>query len=265
MTIVQVIVLALVQGLTEFLPISSSGHLILTPHFLGWEDQGLAFDVAVHLGTLFAVVLYFRNDLIDMASAGLKVATGGPMTQSARMLLWVIIATIPAGLVGLLFDDFIEGNLRSPFVIAMTTIGFGVLLWLSDVFKREHRAERDLTYKDALLIGSAQALALIPGTSRSGITMTAGLALGLGREAAARFSFLMSIPIIVLASGLQVLKLIKSQEAVNWVMLGLGVAFSAVAAYVCIRLFLKFIGTIGFLPFALYRIALGALILWVLV
>ncbi len=265
MTLLQVIILALVQGLTEFLPISSSGHLILTPHFFGWEDQGLAFDVAVHLGTLLAVVSYFRRDLIDMAGAGIGVLRGGPVTPSARLLFWVGLATIPAGLAGLLFNDIIETSLRSPFVIAMTTIGFGVLLWLSDVFKREHRAERDLTWKDALLIGAAQALALIPGTSRSGITMTAGLALGLGREAAARFSFLMSIPIIILASGLQVLKLIKAQEAVDWGMLMLGVACSAVAAYLCIRWFLKFIGTIGFLPFALYRIALGVVILWVLV
>lgn len=265
MTLTQVIVLALVQGLTEFLPISSSGHLILTPYFMGWSDQGLAFDVAVHLGTLFAVVAYFRRDLLDMAGAGISVLTGGPVTPSARMLMWVIIATIPAGMIGLLFSDFIETSMRSPFVIAMTTIGFGVLLWLSDVFKKEHRTERELTYKDALLIGVAQALALIPGTSRSGITMTAGLALGLGREAASRFSFLMSIPIIALASGQQVLKLSKTEEAVDWGMLALGVVFSAVAAYVCIRLFLKFIGKIGFLPFALYRVALGGLILVVLV
>ncbi len=265
MTITQVVVLALVQGLTEFLPISSSGHLILTPHFLAWSDQGLAFDVAVHLGTLFAVVAYFRHDLTAMSRAGVSVLKGGPVTQSARMLLWVIIATIPAGLVGLFLGGFIETSLRSPFVIAMTTMGFGVLLWLSDVFKKEHRTERDLTYKDAILIGLAQALALIPGTSRSGITMTAGLALGLGREAASRFSFLMSIPVILLASLLQVHKLIKAEEAVDWVMLALGVVFSAVAAYVCIRLFLKFIGRIGFLPFALYRIALGILILVVLV
>ncbi|MEM7083840.1 MAG: undecaprenyl-diphosphate phosphatase [Pseudomonadota bacterium] len=265
MTSLQVIVLALVQGLTEFLPISSSGHLILTPHFLGWSDQGLAFDVAVHLGTLFAVMLYFRRDIIDMAGAGIGVLRGEPVTPSARLLMWVALATVPAGLAGLLLSDFIETSLRSPFVIAMTTIGFGVLLWLSDVFKREHRVERDLTYKDALLIGAAQALALIPGTSRSGITMTAGLALGLGRQAAARFSFLMSIPIILLASGLQVLKLIKANESVDWSMLLLGVVCSAVAAYLCIRLFLSFIDRIGFLPFALYRVALGALILWVLV
>lgn len=265
MTVIQVIVLALVQGLTEFLPISSSGHLILTPHFFGWEDQGLAFDVAVHLGTLLAVVWFFRRDLFDMAGAGLSVVRGGPVTLPARLLFWVGLATIPAGLAGLLFNDFIETSLRSPLVIAATTIGFGVVLWLSDVFKREHRQERDLTWKDALLIGAAQALALIPGTSRSGITMTAGLALGLGREAAARFSFLMSIPIIVLASGLQVLKLIKADDPVAWDMLILGVVCSGVAAYLCIRWFLKFIGTIGFLPFALYRVALGVVILWVLV
>lgn len=265
MSLTQALVLALLQGLTEFLPISSSGHLILTPHFLGWKDQGLAFDVAVHLGTLLAVMLYFRRDLVEMALAGTQVMRGGEVTPPARMLLWVALATIPAGLVGLLFNDFIETALRSPAVIAATTIGFGLLLWLADVLKKETRTERDLSWRDALLIGGAQALALIPGTSRSGITMTAGLALGLGREAAARFSFLMSIPVILLASGLQILKLLSHTDPVNWSMLLTGVVASAVSAYLCIRLFLKWIGRMGFMPFAIYRVVLGIVILMVLV
>ncbi|NNF16608.1 MAG: undecaprenyl-diphosphate phosphatase [Gammaproteobacteria bacterium] len=265
MSWLQVVVLAVVQGLTEFLPISSSGHLILTPHLLGWNDQGLAFDVAVHLGTLIAVVTYFRNDLSDMLISGMAVVSGKPPTPAAYLLKFVIIATVPTALVGFFLNDLIELYLRSPLVIGLTTIGFGVLLWLSDVFKREHRDTGDLTTRDALLIGLAQVLALIPGTSRSGITMTAGLALGLGRKAAARFSFLMAIPIIFLASGLQVVKLVQSPLATDWLMLGAGVVLSAIAAYLCIRWFLAWIERCGFLPFALYRILLGIVIFVLLV
>jgi len=262
---IQVVVLALIQGLTEFLPISSSGHLILVPSFLGWNDQGLAFNVAVHLGTLLDVLAYFKKDVTEMAFAGLGIVSGKPASPASKLLIWVTIATIPAGLAGLALGDLIEDHLRSPLVIALTTIGFGILLWLSDVFKKEHRVEQDLTVKDAILIGLAQALALIPGTSRSGITMTAGLALGLGRTAAARFSFLMSIPIIILASGLQILKLIKSPDPVDWSMLGLGVVVSAIAAYLCIRWFLSWIDRCGFWPFAVYRVLLGLVIFAVLV
>jgi len=259
----QVLFLALLQGLTEFLPISSSGHLILAPYLLGWQDQGLAFDVAVHLGTLLAVMLYFRRDIVDMAFAGTQVLRGGDVTPPARMLFWVGLATIPAGLAGLLFDDIIETTLRSPLVFAATTIGFGILLWLADVYKKEVRTEHELTWRDALMIGGAQALALIPGTSRSGITMTAGLMLGLGREAAARFSFLLSIPVILLASMWQVIKLVRQAEPVDWSLLLLGVVVSAISAYVCIRLFLQWIGRTGFLPFAIYRVLLGVLVIWV--
>lgn len=265
MSWLQVIVLALVQGLTEFLPISSSGHLILVPYLLGWQDQGLAFDVAVHLGTLIAVVGYFRHDLHEMLEAGIAVARGQPPTPAAHLLKFVVIATVPAALAGLFFNGFIEQQLRSPSLIAATTIGFGVMLWLSDVFKREHRDIADLTVMDAVLIGLAQVLALIPGTSRSGITMTAGLALGMGRKAAARFSFLMAIPIIFLASGLQVLKLLQSPVATDWGMLATGVICSAVAAYLCIRWFLGWIERCGFLPFALYRVLLGIVIFVLLV
>lgn len=265
MSFLHILVLALVQGLTEFLPISSSGHLVLLPHFLGWPDQGMAFDVAVHLGTLIAVVWYFRKDVLEMMYAGTARIAGRPDTPATQLLKCLIIATIPAGLVGLLLNGWIESELRSPLVIATTTIVFGILLWLSDVFKKEHRNEGDINYKDALLIGLAQVLALIPGTSRSGITMTAGLSLGLGREAASRFSFLMAIPIILLASILQVIKLARSEVQTDWMVLILGILISAVSAYVCIRLFLSWIGRMGFWPFAVYRVLLGILILVVLV
>jgi len=186
-----IIWLALVQGLTEFLPVSSSAHLILVPSLLGWPDQGLAFDVAVHLGTLIAVVTYFRRDILNLFIAWLGSITGKGMSPEARLAWGVIVGTIPAGIVGLLFKDLIEIYLRSPLVIAATTIIFGLLLWFADKRAKLQRDELSLGWQDFLVIGGAQAMALVPGTSRSGITITAGLLLGLPREAAARYSFLL--------------------------------------------------------------------------
>lgn len=265
MNLLQIFILSLVQGLTEFLPISSSGHLVLAPHLFGWADQGMAFDVAVHLGTLIAVVWYFKKDVREMFYAGIGIVTGQNPTTATHFFKALVIATIPAGIAGLMFSGLIERDFRAPIVIATTTIVFGIVLWLSDVYKKEHRDEHDINYKDALLIGLAQVLALIPGTSRSGITMTAGLALGLGREAAARFSFLLAIPVITLASLLQIFKLVRSSQAVDWLALFLGVVVSAVSAYLCIRVFLSWIEKVGFLPFAIYRVVLGIAIIAVLV
>ena len=168
MTTLQIIVLAIVQGLTEFLPISSSGHLVLVPYAFGWTDQGLAFDVAVHVGTLSAVVWYFRRDLLSVTRAWFASLGGGGLTPDARLAWAVLIGTIPVGLAGLAFKDLIEAHLRSPLVIAATTAGFGVALWLADRLGRRQRDERHLTVADVLVIGVAQAVALIPGTSRSG-------------------------------------------------------------------------------------------------
>ena len=263
-----IIWLALVQGLTEFLPVSSSAHLILVPRLLGWEDQGLAFDVAVHLGTLLAVVGYFRADIVTLSvawtrSLGALAGRGAAIGPEARLAWGVILGTIPAGLVGLAFKGVIETHLRSPLVIATTTILFGLLLWLADRRARLARDEYTLGWQDFLVVGAAQALALVPGTSRSGITITAGLLLGLTREAAARYSFLLSIPIIVL-SGLGVTKdLLEESAPVDWTALALGTAVAAVSAYLCIRLFLAVINRMGMGPFVLYRLALGALLLWV--
>ena len=195
MDAIQVILLALIQGLTEFLPISSSAHLILPAQLLGWVDQGLAFDVAVHVGSLLAVVIYFRRDIGNIVLAWLK-ALNGPATEDSRLGWFIIWATVPAGLVGLLFNDLIEAHLRSVAVIAATTLIFGLLLGVADKRSSKRQSLSDITLKQALWIGCAQALALIPGTSRSGVTMTAALFLGLTRQAAARFSFLLSIPII---------------------------------------------------------------------
>ena len=207
MDTVQTILLALLQGLTEFLPISSSAHLILLPRLLGWEDQGLAFDVAVHVGTLLAVILYFHEDVRRLLLAWFASIVNRQMSADARLAWLVVLGTIPAALTGLLLDDVIETHLRSPLVIALTTIGFGVLLGVADQRGRQARREDSLSVMDVVWIGLAQALALIPGTSRSGVTMTAALALGLTRTAAARFSFLLSIPVILMAGSYKTLQL----------------------------------------------------------
>ncbi len=256
-----IIWLALVQGLTEFLPISSSAHLILVPKLLGWPDQGLAFDVAVHLGTLIAVVTFFRNDILKLFLAWVGSISGKGMSAEARLAWGVILGTIPAGIVGLLFKDYIEIYLRSPLVIAATTILFGLLLWFADRRAKLARDELTLGWQDFLVIGGAQALALIPGTSRSGITITAGLLLGLTREAAARYSFLLSIPIIVL-SGLSLTSdLLGSAEPVDWKALALGTVIAAISAFACIHFFLSWINRMGMLPFVIYRLLLGVLLL----
>jgi len=257
------IVLAIVQGLSEFLPISSSGHLVLVPYLFGWEDQGLAFDVAVHVGTLFAVVTYFRRELLAMAKAWLGSFAGGGMTPDARLAWYVIIGTIPVGLAGLAFGTVIEEKLRNPVAVATTLTVFGVLMWLADRWGRRERDEHSLGWRDAILIGLAQALALMPGTSRSGVTMTMARALGLKREAAARFSFLLAVPGIAMAGGYEGLKLVAGAgNGTDWGVIVLGVAVAAVTGYLCIAWLLKVINRIGLAPFAIYRFAIAALLFW---
>lgn len=263
MELIQIVLLALVQGLTEFLPISSSAHLILFPVLSGWADQGLAFDVAVHVGTLSAVVWYFRHELRVMLRDWFASIHQRQRVGDSNLAWAVGFGTIPAALAGLLFNDYIETALRSPLVIATTTVIFGLLLWWADAQGKRERSEHSIGWRDVVVIGLAQALALIPGTSRSGITMTAGLMLGLTRAGAARFSFLLSIPIILLAGGYNGLKLAQSGQAVDWSALGLGVLFSALSAYLCIHLFLKALERIGMLPFVIYRLLLGAVLFWI--
>ena len=263
MDFIQIVVLALVQGLTEFLPISSSAHLILMPYFFDWPDQGLAFDVAVHVGTLTAVVVYFREQLSSM-SRDWVVSLQKRQTYGDSRLVWAVgVGTIPVGLAGLLFGDFVEQHLRSTLVIAITTILFGVLLGWADIKGQRQRDEHSLNWRDIIIIGCAQALALIPGTSRSGITITAALMLGLTREAAARFSFLLSIPAILLPGGLKVVELMEASHSIDWMALFLGVVLSAVSAYLCIHFFLKLLDRIGMMPFVAYRMVLGVILLWV--
>lgn len=260
---IEAIVLAIVQGLSEFLPISSSGHLILVPYFAGWEDQGLAFDVAVHVGTLFAVVAYFRGQLFAMARAWFGSFRSGPLSPDARLAWCVLVATIPVGLAGMLFAGWIEANLRNPVFVAFTLSGFGLLMWLADHFGRQQRDEYTIGWRDALLIGAAQALSLMPGTSRSGVTMTLGRSLGLTREAAARFSFLLAVPSIAMAGVYELTQLLQDPgNDADWPLMGLGVAVSAATGYLCIHWLLKVITRIGLAPFALYRFALAGLIVY---
>ncbi|MDH5395700.1 MAG: undecaprenyl-diphosphate phosphatase [Gammaproteobacteria bacterium] len=258
----QIIVLALVQGLTEFLPISSSAHLILVPVLSDWPDQGLAFDVVMHLGTLSAVIWYFKKDVVQLTVDWTHSCVQKKTIGESRLAWLVILGSIPVGLAGLLFHNFIDHALRSPLVIAWATIGFGLLLGISDYVGKNTDSEHQLSWKNGIIIGFAQALALIPGTSRSGITMTAGLFAGLTRQGAARFSFLLSIPAIVMAGGYKTLKLIQEGNGVDWFSLGLGYALSAISAYVCIHYFLKMLETIGMLPFVIYRVAQGLILLY---
>lgn len=260
MALMHIILLAVMQGLTEFLPISSSAHLILLPELSGWADQGLAFDVSVHVGTLTAVVWYFRHDLRVMLRDWFASLLARKNVGESRLAWAVGLGTIPVGLAGLLFQHQVETALRSPTVIAWATLIFGLLLWWADAQGKRQRSEHSIGWRDVVVIGVAQAVALIPGTSRSGITMTAGLMMGLTREAAARFSFLLSIPVIVLAGGLNGLELLESSTPVDWSALGMGALFSAVSAYICIHLFLKMLERIGMLPFVIYRIALAAVL-----
>ena len=261
MDLIEIIVLALLQGLTEFLPISSSAHLILPSRLLGWEDQGLAFDVAVHVGTLAAVMVYFRADIARLISGWVTTGFSRQPNADGRLAWFVALATIPAGLAGLLLDDWIEANLRSTAVIAATTIGFGILLGWSDRVRHGEVTLAQMTLLMALMIGIAQMFALIPGTSRSGVTITAALFLGLARVEAARFSFLLSIPLILAAGGLKTLDLMSAVGPVDWQALILGAAISAVSAWLCIYYFLAFINRIGMMPFVVYRMILGGLLL----
>ena len=258
----QIVVLAIIQGLTEFLPISSSAHLVLIPRLLDWSDQGLVFDVAVHFGSLIAVLYYFRGEVGSMLGSWLRTTFGGGEPDRDSLLAWwVIIGTLPAIVVGFLLQGPIEEQLREPWVLAAASILFGLLLWLADARGRRQRDEYTLGLKDVLVIGCCQVLALIPGTSRSGITITLGLFLGLTRKAAARFSFLLAIPVIFASGSLQTLRMFTEVSPIGWGELMLGIVLSAISAGLCIHYFLRLVERVGMLPFVVYRVLLGAAIL----
>ena len=258
----QLVLLALVQGLTEFLPVSSSAHLILPSQLLGWPDQGVLVDVMAHFGSLFAVLLYFRQDVARGVRGGFDLLARRD-TDNARLTWLILVASPPALLAGagLAVLD-VTDLLRSPLLIAATTVGFGALLWAADALGKEERGVDGLRWRGALLIGMAQVLALLPGTSRSGITMTAARGLGLSREESARFSMLLGIPIIA-AGGLYALLQLAGGDAAGATLTdGLAVAvLSFLAAYLAVALFMRWVPRIGMAPFALYRFALGTFLL----
>ncbi len=260
MSMFEAFFLALIQGITEFLPVSSSAHLLLPSQLLGWDDQGLAFDVAVHVGTLLAVIGYFRHEVIRLFFAFWGSILRRERSADATLAWRIFLATLPAGIFGFFLKDFIELYLRSAWVVSFTCISFGLLLWWVDKHAKFELNEYQTTPRSAILIGVAQALAMVPGTSRSGATMTMALYLGYTREAAARFSFLMSIPVILLAGTYLGTELVMSGTQVMWEPLALGVLVSFVSAYLCIHWFLKLVTKIGMLPFVIYRILLGILI-----
>tara|TARA_B100001057_G_scaffold368894_1_gene372490 strand:- start:3499 stop:4317 length:819 start_codon:yes stop_codon:yes gene_type:complete len=265
-TLLQALILAMVQGGTEFLPISSSAHLILVSDLMGWSDQGLVFDVAVHLGTLFAVLVYFRNDLALLIREWLGSLTRQRRTESSKLAWLLLCASIPVGIVGFLAEEFVAGYLRSSAVIAAATMVFALVLWLADQRGEQKLSLLELNFKRALWIGCGQCLALIPGTSRSGITISVGLLCGLDRRAASKFSFLLSIPTIAGSGLLQANSLLNDGAAgeVDPVMLLMALLVALVVGVLCIHAFLSLIDRLGFLPFIVYRLVLGVcLYLWV--
>jgi undecaprenyl-diphosphatase len=263
-TIVEAIVLGVVQGLAEFLPISSSGHLILVPWLLGWPAHGLVFDLALHLGTSIALLGYFWRDWLDLARAVVRGLVDGKARASPEWrLAWqIVIGCIPAAVVGVLFEDLIEATFRQPALVAVLMIAFGLLLLVADLTGRHERALKQVTLADALVIGCAQVLALAPGVSRSGVTMTAGLFRGLDRETAARFSFLLSAPITVAAAlfKLRVLREepLSASEAVAFLA---GIVTAAIVGALAIGFLLRYLQRKPVTIFVCFRLALGAFVL----
>ena len=262
MTLFQLLLVAIIQGLTEFLPISSSGHLILLPTLTGGPDHGLAIDVAVHVGTLLAVVIYFRAEVLE-ATIGLgRLARGKVDTNGARTALLLIIATIPVLVAGLLFKVLgIEEALRSVAVIGWTMLIFGIVLYWADKTGQEKLRTNDWNLRDAIWMGLAQTIALIPGTSRSGITITAARKLGYDRTSAATLSMLMSIPTILASGALLSLDVIGQADWQLAQDASIAAAFAFVAALVALTLMMRLLRSVSFTPYVIYRVILGIILL----
>lgn len=261
MTIFQALILGIIQGFTELLPISSSAHLALTPWLLGWPDHGLAFDVALHLGTLIAIVAYFQDEWGRLILAAISLVKKRRVeTPEEKRVVFLVIATIPAGIAGLLLEDAAETVFRSPMIIATNLIVMGILLWAIDRYMSRERGMESMSWKDAMFVGLAQCLALVPGVSRSGSTITAGRALKLTRESAAVFSFLLSMPITLAAIVFKFPDAVR--EAESMVPLAVGVVAAAVSAWVAIAVLLRYVARRSYGVFAVYRVVFGALIFY---
>jgi undecaprenyl-diphosphatase len=263
MTPLQAIALGVIQGLSEFLPISSSAHLTLAPWFFGWEDPGLAFDVALHFGTLLAVLWYFRMEWVTLVRAAFGIIkTGRIETPEKRRVIYLIIATIPGAIGGYLLQSRAESAFRSPQVIAIALIVMGFVLWLADKLTAQARVLGEMRWVDSLLIGLSQVIALIPGVSRSGSTITTGRALRFDRESAAEFSFLMSMPIIAAAVVMEGPKALQQGGLTNELMSG--VVASAISGWLAISILMRYVSKHSYGIFAFYRIALGIAVLAVI-
>lgn len=267
MTLLHLLMVALVQGITEFLPISSSAHLILVPALTDWPDQGLIIDVAVHVGTLLAVLIYFARDIVGMLWGATMLAMGR-WTPGGKLALQVVLASIPVVAAGLVLHALIlaEGrDLRLLVqIIAWATLGFGLLLWVADQTSLQVRKVGHLGWRDALIVGCAQALALIPGTSRSGITMTAGRFLGMERAEAARFSMLLSIPTILAAGTVAGVDLYQAGDADLTLGALIAGTLAFLTAWVAIAVLMRWLRRAGFGPFVVYRVVLGLGLLWII-
>ncbi|MCU0618400.1 MAG: undecaprenyl-diphosphatase UppP [Gemmatimonadaceae bacterium] len=261
MTVLQAIVLGIVQGLAEFLPISSSAHLSLVPWLFGWQDPGLSFDVALHVGTLVAVLWYFRAEWVRLVRGALSIVRQRAVrTEDEWRVVYIAVATVPGAVAGLLLQDLAETVFRAPVITGIMLIVMGTLLWAADRWAAQTRTLPRMRWVDALLIGIAQACALVPGVSRSGATMTAGRALGFDRTSAAVFSFLMSMPITAAAAVLKVPDAIR--QATDYTPLIAGIIAAGISSWLAIAVLLRFISRNSFGIFAVYRWALGLLVLW---
>jgi undecaprenyl-diphosphatase len=266
-------ILGIVQGLTEFLPISSSAHLILVPWLLGWRPEGIEFDVSLHVGTALAILCFFWRDWLVLArEAVLGLAKREPFANAERRLVWyIVIGTVPAAVIGLAFERRVEETLRSPLITVVTLTALGVVLYAADRVSTRRRTLADFKLADALWIGMSQAVALIPGVSRSGITMSTALFLNADRASAARFSFLLAAPVIVGGGMLEGLHLFNAARlgsagvagavTISWGAFVVGVACATVTGLLCIRFFLRYLQTRSFLPFVIYRFALAGIVL----
>ncbi len=264
MPLYQAIILAIIQGFTEFLPVSSTAHLTMIPDLLGWKDPGLSFDVALHLGTLVAVLVYFFRDWVQVILNGIGISyRGAHPDENSKSLLWLLVlGTIPAALAGLKFEKYAEEAFRSPYIIGTAMIVFGLLMWMADRSPTAREGLDQMTGFDAISVGLAQALAIIPGVSRSGSTLTMARFRGFSREASARFSFLLSTPIIAGAAGKKALELHKEglPEAMRIPYL-VGIVVSGVVGLIVIAFFMKYLRRNSLAVFVWYRIAFGIIVI----
>ena len=270
MEILYAAILGIIQGLTEFLPISSSAHLILVPWFLGWEPEGIAFDVSLHVGTAIAVLAFFWRDWVRLGRdviAGLKQGTLF-VSQSQKLFWMLVVGTIPALIAGLALEGTAASKLRSPLITVFTLAALAAVLYWAERKSKQNRNMDHFTWADSIWIGLSQALSLIPGVSRSGITMTTAMFRDSDRTSAARFSFLLSTPVIVgagLLEGWHLMRALRSAAAgtaeVNWIVMVVGTVFAGVTGFLCIRYFLRYLQTRNFTPFVIYRCVLALIVL----